>query len=147
VLVGVASKLTAPAAALADDLPRVARRVRHALAEMTGATQSATDSLHWRGERAAGGESQMATLREAAAELKTAAEAAPRDRSGAQPVRVVDPPTPLRDYVMTGTGIAAQVLLVLFLVFFLLSAGDLYKRKFVKLAGPSLSHKKITVQI
>jgi len=130
VLVGVGSKLTAPAAALADDLPRVARQVRQALVNMTAAR-----------------ESPMANLQEAAAELKTAAEAAPRDRSGAQPVRVVDPPTPLRDYVMTGTGIAAQVLLVLFLVFFLLSAGDLYKRKFVKLAGPSLSHKKITVQI
>ena len=89
----------------------------------------------------------MANLQEAADELTTAAAAAPADRSGAQPVRMVDPPTPLRDYVITGTGIAAQVLLVLFLVFFLLSAGDLYKRKFVKLTGPSLSRKKITVQI
>jgi len=92
-------------------------------------------------------DSAMANLQEAADELTTAAAAAPRDQSGAQPVRVVDPPTRLRDYVMTGTGIAAQVLLVLFLVFFLLSAGDLYKRKFVKLTGPSLSRKKITVQI
>ena len=129
-LVGVGSKLSAPAAALAEDLPRVARQIRQSLVTMTVAR-----------------ESPMANLQEAAAELKTAAEAAPRDRTGAQPVRVVDPPASLRDFVMTGTGIAAQVLLVLFLVFFLLSAGDLYKRKFVKLAGPSLSHKKITVQI
>ena len=62
-------------------------------------------------------------------------------------MRVVEPPARLRDYVATGTGIAAQVLMVFFLVFFLLSAGDLYKRKFVKLTGPSLSRKKITVQI
>lgn len=130
VFVGVSSKLSVPAAALAEDLPRVARQVRQSLVRLTVAR-----------------ESPMANLQEAAAELKTAAEAAPRDRTGAQPVRVVDPPTPLRDYVVTGTGIAAQVLLVLFLVFFLLSAGDLYKRKFVKLAGPSLSRKKITVQI
>ena len=60
---------------------------------------------------------------------------------------MVEPPARLRDYVATGTGIAAQVLMVFFLVFFLLSAGDLYKRKFVKLTGPSLSRKKITVQI
>ena len=126
----IGSKLSAPAADLAEELPRVARQVRQSLVRMTVARESA-----------------MANLQEAAAELKTAAEAAPRDRSGAQPVRVVDPPTRLRDYVITGTGIAAQILLVLFLVFFLLSAGDLYKRKFVKLAGPSLSHKKITVQI
>jgi predicted PurR-regulated permease PerM len=32
-------------------------------------------------------------------------------------------------------------------VYFFLVAGDLYKRKFVKIAGPQLSQKKITVQI
>jgi predicted PurR-regulated permease PerM len=36
---------------------------------------------------------------------------------------------------------------VLFLVYFFLVTGDLYKRKVVKLAGPTLSEKKITVQI
>ena len=36
---------------------------------------------------------------------------------------------------------------VLFLVFFLLLSGDTYKRKLVRLTGPSLSSKKITVQI
>ena len=35
----------------------------------------------------------------------------------------------------------------LFFVFFLLASGDLFKRKLVKLAGPSLEKKKITVQI
>ena len=38
-------------------------------------------------------------------------------------------------------------MLVLFFVFFLLASGDLFKRKLVKLAGPSLEKKKITVQI
>jgi len=37
--------------------------------------------------------------------------------------------------------------LVLFLVYFFLVTGDLYKRKVVKIAGPTLSQKKITVQI
>jgi predicted PurR-regulated permease PerM len=37
--------------------------------------------------------------------------------------------------------------MVLFLVFFLLLSGDTYKRKLVRLTGPSLSSKKITVQI
>ena len=129
-LAAIGSRLTAPASDLAEDLPRVARQVRQSLVKMTVAH-----------------ESPMANLQEAADELTNAAAAAPRDKSGAQPVRMVDPPTPLRDYVITGTGIAAQILLVLFLVFFLLSAGDLYKRKFVKLAGPSLTRKKITVQI
>jgi predicted PurR-regulated permease PerM len=34
-----------------------------------------------------------------------------------------------------------------FFVFFLLASGDLFKRKLVKLAGPSLEKKKITVHI
>src|SRR5580765_7410352 len=37
--------------------------------------------------------------------------------------------------------------IVVFFVFFLLAAGDLFKRKVVKLAGPSLEKKKITIQI
>jgi len=37
--------------------------------------------------------------------------------------------------------------LVVFFVFFLLASGDLFKRKLVKLVGPSLEKKKITVQI
>lgn len=133
VLGGVGYQLSEPAASLADDLPRVARRARELLVRST------------QGERGA-----MADLQQAAQELTQAADAEPAPapaRQRAQPVRVVEPPTRLRDYVATGTGIAAQVLMVFFLVFFLLSAGDLYKRKFVKLTGPSLSRKKITVQI
>ena len=42
---------------------------------------------------------------------------------------------------------AGQAMLVVFFVFFLLASGDLFKRKLVKLAGPSLEKKKITVQI
>lgn len=47
-------------------------------------------------------------------------------------------------------GVAAfigQVTMVLFLTFFLLLSGDTYKRKLVRLTGPSLSSKKITVHI
>ena len=42
---------------------------------------------------------------------------------------------------------SAQFAVVLFLVYFFLVTGDLYKRKIVKIAGPTLSKKKITVQI
>jgi predicted PurR-regulated permease PerM len=40
-----------------------------------------------------------------------------------------------------------QVVMVIFLVFFLLLSGDTFKRKLVKLTGPSLSNKKIAVNI
>jgi predicted PurR-regulated permease PerM len=44
-------------------------------------------------------------------------------------------------------GFAGQVVIVIFLVFFFLLSGDTFKRKLVKLTGPTLSNKKITVQI
>jgi predicted PurR-regulated permease PerM len=39
-----------------------------------------------------------------------------------------------------------QAMLVVFIAFFLLASGDTFRRKMVKLAGPRLSQKKITVQ-
>jgi predicted PurR-regulated permease PerM len=41
----------------------------------------------------------------------------------------------------------SQAAAVVFLVFFLLLGGDRFKRKLVRLTGPSLSNKKITVNI
>jgi len=48
---------------------------------------------------------------------------------------------------MGAAGFIGQATMVLFLVFFLLLSGDTFKRKLVKLTGPSLSQKRITVQI
>src|SRR5690606_16885673 len=57
----------------------------------------------------------------------------------------------LNDWLWTGSVSAAaflgQMSMVLFLVFFALLSGNTFKRKLVKLTGPSLSRKKITVQI
>jgi predicted PurR-regulated permease PerM len=44
-------------------------------------------------------------------------------------------------------GVAGQAATVVFLVFFLLLGGDTFKRKLVRLAGPTLSKRKITVTI
>jgi predicted PurR-regulated permease PerM len=43
--------------------------------------------------------------------------------------------------------IAAQAMAVLFLVFFMLASGDLFKRKLVRIFGDTLTEKKITVQL
>jgi predicted PurR-regulated permease PerM len=43
--------------------------------------------------------------------------------------------------------VLGQATMVIFLVFFLLVGGDKFKRNLVRLAGPSLSRKKITVHI
>ena len=71
-----------------------------------------------------------------------------------QPVQVVveQPATnKLGGYLWAGSvgvmGFLAQATMVIFLVFFLLLNGDTFKRKLVRIAGPSLSNKKITVSI
>lgn len=48
---------------------------------------------------------------------------------------------------MGAAGMIGQAAMVLFLTFFLLLSGDTYKRKLVRVTGPSLSNRKITVRI
>ena len=48
---------------------------------------------------------------------------------------------------MGALGAMGQAAMVVFLVFFLLIGGDTFKRKLVRLTGPSLSKRKITVHI
>jgi predicted PurR-regulated permease PerM len=93
-------------------------------------------------------------VQRAAEELQqTADEATARNPAppGVQRVQVEEPAINLREYLSWGSaGVLAfggQAVLVLFFVFFLLASGDLFKRKLVKLAGPSLEKKKITVHI
>jgi len=66
-------------------------------------------------------------------------------------VQIEEPAINVREYITWGSAslfaFAGQATLVFFFVFFLLASGDLFKRKLVKLAGPSLEKKKITVQI
>lgn len=57
----------------------------------------------------------------------------------------------INDWLWSGAlsalALAGQLTMVAFLVFFALLSGDTFKRKLVKLAGPSLSDKKITIRI
>lgn len=64
---------------------------------------------------------------------------------------VVEPPRfDITDYFWTGTlGLAAvvgQFTAVVFLTYFLMASGDTFRRKLLKLAGPRISSKKITLQ-
>jgi len=60
-------------------------------------------------------------------------------------------PFKVGDFLWAGSkgvlGFIGQAMMVLFLSYFLLLSGDTFKRKLVRLAGPSLSRKKITVHI
>ena len=48
---------------------------------------------------------------------------------------------------MSAASLIGQATMVFFLTFFFMLSGDIFKRKLVRLAGPSLSHRKITVRI
>jgi len=65
---------------------------------------------------------------------------------------VIDQPTfKLSNFLWVGSrGVFAfigQAMMVFFLVYFFLLGGDMFKRKLVRLAGPTLSKRKITVHI
>lgn len=102
-----------------------------------------------------GGLSTMQKMQTAATEIEKATSQAagipstPRQSSTRV---VVDPPGfKLGNFLWAGSmgvaGFMGQATMVLFLIFFLLLSGDTYKRKLVRLTGPSLSSKKITVHI
>lgn len=128
--------LRTEAGAIVDQLPEAARRVRRMVENDRPKPTNAIEQVQ-----------------KAANELEKAASAAtpPPPASDAQHVQIDAPAFNINDYLVSGSiGIATavgQLVLILFLVYFLLATGDLYRRKLVKLAGPSLTKKKITVQI
>jgi predicted PurR-regulated permease PerM len=97
----------------------------------------------------------MQKIQNAATEVeKATTQAAVGPTAPRQPAThvVVDQPTfRLGSFLWQGSmgavGAMGQALMVVFLVFFLLLGGDQFKRKLVRLTGPSLSNKKITVHI
>ncbi|MEO6214103.1 MAG: AI-2E family transporter [Vicinamibacterales bacterium] len=95
--------------------------------------------------------SAMEQVQEAANEIDRAAAEASQPAvttPGATKVEVVQPAFRTSDYLGGNLlGFLGQFGLILFLVYFLLVTGDLYKRKIVKIAGPTLTKKKITVKI
>jgi len=99
--------------------------------------------------------STMKKVETAASEIeKATSQAAGTNSTPKQPAtRVVieSPGFRLGDYLWAGSmGAAAligQAAMVLFLTYFLLLSGDTYKRKLVRLTGPLLSRRKITVHL
>ena len=100
-------------------------------------------------DKLGGGPSTLERIQAVATEIEQAASG-----SGKRVVRKVQSePGGIKviDWVWAGSmgvaGFLSQATMVIFLVFFLLLAGDTFKRKLVKLTGPSLSKKKVTVHI
>ena len=82
-------------------------------------------------------------IEESAAQEKKATQPA---HQGVTPVRVVDNPMDIQQYVLKRSPAAlvliSQCFSVLLLVYFILAIGSLYKRKIVKISGPSFGRMR-----
>ena len=125
------------AVAVVEKVPEAARKLRNTM-KLT------------RGEQ--GG--LMEKMQEAATEVEHAAAAATGSAGapkGVTRVQVEEKPFQVGDYLWSGgaslVSVASEVILVIFLVYFMLVTGDLFRQKLMKIAGPSVAKRKITRQI
>jgi predicted PurR-regulated permease PerM len=98
------------------------------------------------------GPSTLSQIQAAATEIEQATDGEPNRRVVRRPAAAdAGAGFKVKDWLLAGSmgvmGFLSQAVMVIFLVFFLLLAGDTFKRKLVKLTGPSLTRKKITVHI
>jgi predicted PurR-regulated permease PerM len=141
-ILGILGGIGASVYSLSDDaneliqsMPDAARKVRDAV----------------RGPKSK--DTTLETVQKAAAELQKAAEEAGGSTPPARGVtRVVveKPKFDLREHLWTGTlgfaNVVGQTVMVTFLTFFMLVSGSTFRRKLVKITGPGLAEKRLTVQ-
>jgi len=117
------------------------------IVSLPDAAQKLRDTLHPRLRDP--NPSTMDNVQKAAATLAQATDSA-RPTPGVAKVQIVKPQFNIQDYLFTGTmraaEAAAQVLVVAFITYFLLAAGDTFRRKLARIAGPNFAKRKITVQ-
>ena len=128
------------AASLITKLPEAARKMRHQV-----------------GQARESGPTALQKIQEAATELQGAAADAAGDKKAAKPAvqasaaRQAETSPWLRDYMLAQSAllftVAAQAPIVLLLTYFLMASGEHFRRKLVRLVGPSLSAKKDAVRI
>jgi predicted PurR-regulated permease PerM len=93
-----------------------------------------------------------ARLQQAAKELEAAGPARQsKSADGVQAVRIEEPTFKWNDWIWQGSSglfaLATQLIVVICLTYYLMLSDDIYKRKLVRLVGPSLSDKKLTLEI
>jgi len=129
--------------ALADDAARV-------IDSLPAAAQKLRDAM--RTQRSTAG--PLDQVQKAATQIEAAAvDAAPlpaAGKGGVTRVIVEKPRFDIKAYLLAGTlglaGAVGQLVIVLFLIYFLAASGNLFRRKLVRIAGSSLTKKKLTVQ-
>jgi predicted PurR-regulated permease PerM len=136
ILAGGVYLLTDDVLAILDDLPAATQKLRQNLQQLQG------------------DEGVVETVKEAATAIeKTAVEAtdpAPAP-AGVTKVQIEEKPLDLSGFLVWGSmGILSWVgslVLLLFLIYFLLISGNLFRKKLVKIVGPSSTKRRITIEI
>ena len=90
----------------------------------------------------------MRQLQQAVTELEqTATPAKPTDATPVTIVETTDVQRSMLNYAQTAGSYLGPAVLLMFLIYFLLASGEMFKLKLVKLSGERLSQKKVTVQM
>jgi predicted PurR-regulated permease PerM len=130
--------LSDDATRLIETLPDAAHKFRLASRKERGSSEGTMESM----------QKTATQLERAANETGAPAPAAP---SGVTRVQIEKPKLNIKDYLWMGTKgavvLAGQMTVVLFLAYFMLVSGDTFRRKLVKITGPALSKKKITLRV
>ena len=143
-ILGILSGVGATAYSLSEDASKLVE-------SLPAAAQKLRESVHaLSGKR----DSTLATVQKAATQIEQAAEettqAAPLGR-GVQRVQIEKPKFNIKDHLWTGTlgliGMLGQIVMVALITFFMMASGDSFRRKLVKLAGPTLKKKKVTLKV
>jgi predicted PurR-regulated permease PerM len=123
---------------LVESLPDAAQKLRQSMRAKSGAPEGTIEKV----QRAA------AKLEQAAEESASVAQPAGK---GVTRVQIERPHFNIKDYLWSGTlglvGFIGQVVVVVFITYFLVASGDSFRRKMVRIAGPTFSQKRITIQM
>jgi predicted PurR-regulated permease PerM len=137
VVMGLTAAVGVTAYLLSDEVAAFSRRLPTIVRDLRQAVQSASPR-----------QGLLRQLQQAVSELEqSAGGAAP---TNATPVTIIEPVDVQRG-VLTGArsigGYLGQGLMMLFLIYFLLASGEMFKQKLVKLSSQRLSQRKITLQM
>lgn len=123
---------------LIESLPHAAKKFHQTLRMESSTSEGTIDKVQ-----------KAATQIESAA--SGASSSAPPPDSGVVRVQIEKSKFDIKEYLWQGTlglaGVIGQATIVFFLTYFLIVSGDGFRRKLVKIAGPTLTEKKITVQV
>ena len=121
---------------LIESLPVAARKLRESVEGLRNQPKSNIDMVQ-----------QAATqLEQAATDSASAAKTAPK---GVARVQIEKPAFNIKDYLVVGVlrlaEMIGQLMFVSFVTYFLLASGDVFRRKMVRIAGPTFAKRRITL--